>query len=363
MPLQGLYYDGQTAESHNLQLELDDQGMIISDPPIIQPVVFKEITLSRRVGNIPRTLTFPSGGVFETTDHETLETWLDQQQVSHGLAHKLESSTQYAIAALVFVLLFIAWTYFYGIPWFSKQAANALPAEASVYIGHGAMESMDERFFSESALDAERQHSLTEQFTQLLPSSENDGEIEYKLLFREGGYIGANAFALPDGTVVITDELITLATHDEEILSILLHEIGHVEHRHSLRRVISHSGLAILTVLITGDVSSAGELILALPNILMDSSYSRDHEWEADGYALKKMQQKGIPTSYFADIMERLESYQPEIDSDTDHESIADEECEDEDNPDYGWLDYMSSHPASKDRITRFRSVENINSE
>ena len=360
MPLRGLFYDGQTAESHDLQLELDDEGMITAYPHLIQPVALKEITLSRRIGNVPRTLTFPSGGVFETTDHEILESWLDQHQVSHGLAHKLESSTQYVMGALAFILLFIAWTYFYGIPWFSKMAATALPPEASVYIGHGVMETMDERFFSESELDEEQRRLLTRQFTQLLPDTENNGKIKYKLLFRTGGYIGANAFALPDGTVVITDELIELATHNEEILSILLHEIGHVEHRHSLRRVISHSGLAVLTVLITGDVSSAGELVLALPNLLMDSSYSRDHEWEADGYALNKMQQNGIPTSRFADIMERLESYQAEFKNtyNTDDKSVADEECEDEYD-----LDYLSSHPASKDRIARFRAAENITSE
>ncbi len=363
MGLRGLYYDGQTAESHDLQLELDEQGIISAHPSLIKPVAIKDVILSRRIGKVARTLTFPSGGVFETTDHETLDSWLDEHQMSHGLVHKLESSTRYVMAALIFILVFIAWTYFYGIPWFSKVAANALPAEASIYIGHGAMETMDERFFLESDLDMELQRSLSKKFTQLLPNNENDSEIKYKLLFRKGGYFGANAFALPDGTVVITDELISLATHDEEILSILLHEIGHVEHRHSLRRVISHSGLAVLTVLITGDVSSAGELILALPNILMDSSYSRDHEWEADGYALEKMQINGIPTSRFADIMERLESEAKfEYGSVNEDASIADEECENGDAFDYDWVDYMSSHPVSKDRIARFRAIETIDS-
>jgi Zn-dependent protease with chaperone function len=185
--------------------------------------------------------------------------------------------------------------------------------------------------------------------------------MKYKLLFRKGGHIGANAFALPDGTVVITDELIELATHDKEILSILMHELGHVIHRHSLRRVISHSGLAVLTVLITGDVSSAGELVLALPNILMDSSYSRDHEWEADGYALKTMQKQGIPTSRFADIMERLESYQAEFEAspDNDDKTVDNKEYENADDSGYGWSEYISSHPASKDRIARFRDAKN----
>jgi Zn-dependent protease with chaperone function len=358
MGLKGFFYDGQTAGKRDIELKMDDQGIISANTPLIQPVSIKEISFSRRIGNIPRTLTFPSGGLFETNDHETLEKWLTEHQIKHGLAHKLESSTQYAMSALIFAILFIAWSYFYGIPWFSKLAANALPVESSIYIGHGAMEVMDERFFSESELDAEQRRSLTEQFAQLLPNTKNKTKMEYKLLFRGGGFIGANAFALPDGTVVITDELIKLAKHDEEILSILLHEIGHVEHRHGLRRVISHSGLAVLTVLITGDVSSAGELILALPNILMDSAYSRDYEWEADGYALEIMKKNGIPTSRFADIMERLESSQQESDEKlgANDKSIAKDESTSEDGFDHGWLDYMSSHPASEDRIERFKT-------
>lgn len=356
MRLKGFFYDGQTARKSDIELEVDDQGIISADTPLIQSVSIKEIIFSRRIGSIPRTLTFPSGSVFETNDHETLEKWLREHQISHGLVHKLESSTQYAVGALVFMILFIAGNYFYGIPWFSKLAANALPVEASIYIGHGAMETMDERFFSKSGLDVERRRSLTEQFARLLPNAENKTKMEYKLLFRSGDFVGANAFALPDGTVVITDELIKLAKHDEEILSILLHEIGHVEHRHSLRRVISHSGLAVLTVLITGDVGSAGEMVLALPNILMDSAYSRDHEWEADSYALETMQKNGISTSRFADIMKRLESYQQASEeySGTNDKSKASDENTREYEFESGWLDYISSHPASEDRIARF---------
>lgn len=356
--LKGCFYNGQTAESHTLQLELDEQGILSAYPPLIQPIALKQIKLSSRIGNIPRKLTFPTGEVFETTDHDTLECWLDKHQIEHSLLHKLESSTRYALGAFVFMLVFIAGTYFYGIPWFSKLAADKLPVETSEYIGRGTMETMDDRFFAKSKLGEERQRVLTEQFMQLLANRNNKNEIQYKLLFRHGGFIGANAFALPDGTVVVTDELVKLATNDEEILSILLHEMGHVEHRHSLRRVISHSGLAIMTVLITGDVSSAGELILALPNILMDSSYSRDHEWEADGYALSAMQQNNIPASRFADIMERLEPYNVESEKDLDDEERPKTNKAELDD---GWLSYMSSHPASKDRIARFRAVGGSN--
>ncbi len=53
--------------------------------------------------------------------------------------------------------------------------------------------------------------------------------------FRASPIIGANAFALPGGIVIVTDQLMQLAEHDDEILAVLAHEIGHVKHRHVLR--------------------------------------------------------------------------------------------------------------------------------
>ena len=55
----------------------------------------------------------------------------------------------------------------------------------------------------------------------------DDGHV-YQLEFRHGGYIDANAFALPSGIIVMTDELVELAKSDDELISVLAHEIGHV---------------------------------------------------------------------------------------------------------------------------------------
>ena len=50
----------------------------------------------------------------------------------------------------------------------------------------------------------------------------------YTLVFRKSDAIGANAMALPSGTIVVTDGLVTLAEDDREILGVLAHEAGHV---------------------------------------------------------------------------------------------------------------------------------------
>jgi hypothetical protein len=84
--------------------------------------------------------------------------------------------------------------------------------------------------------------------------------------------MGANAFALPGGTVVVTDQLLELSPDDAALAGVLAHEIGHVEHRHLMRQLISGTVVGVVATLLAGDTSS---VMVALPAVLADLSYSR----------------------------------------------------------------------------------------
>lgn len=360
MTVMGLFYDGEISSGRKIALSIDRQGMLTTVPAVLEPQSIHEVEISSRIGNTPRRLRFPSGAMFETDDHEIIDTWLRQYHIRQGWAHALESKIKYVIGSVVFIAAFVIWAAVWGIPWASVHIANALPPEVNSYIGQGTLEALDKRFFKVSELSEERRSLLSGKFRRVLPD-ETQG-INYTLVFRKGGLIGANAFALPDGTVIVTDELVELALDDEEIASVLLHEIGHVEHRHSLRQILNHSGLAALTLAVLGDINSAGALVLALPNFLLESSYTRELEWEADGYALEHMRRLGISTEHFANFMERLQEYELEYEPEDEEMDMAgecppaeEEEQEDKD-PTPGWFNYISSHPPTEERIARFRA-------
>ena len=104
---------------------------------------------------------------------------------------------------------------------------------------------MDSVFFEPSQLHPARQAKLRSQFSSMQRELGDGPKLRLEL--RHGGSeIGPNAFALPAGIVVVTDELVLLAQHDEEIESVLAHEIGHVMHRHSLRMLLQGSASALL---------------------------------------------------------------------------------------------------------------------
>ena len=128
---------------------------------------------------------------------------------------------------------------------------------------------------------------------------------KYRLEFRTGGIIGANAFALPGGIMVVTDELVKLAKNDTEIIAVLAHELGHVKRRHAFRQSIQGVLSGLVLAAITGDVSAVAS---GLPAALMQMRYSRLHELEADMFALTALQKACLPPRSFADILMRLET-------------------------------------------------------
>lgn len=358
----GNFYTGEDAQCYQTQIRCETDGHIHFDALALEPAHIDNIQVSDRVGNIPRTLRFPNGQLFETSEHRKLDKWLASVHQASSFLHKLESNWRFVLASVVglAIVLFVAVRW--GIPAASEAIAGRLPEQVSATIGSGALEALDDNLFEPSTLPISRRDALTNSFNAVIPTdsirAENPiaGGIQYQLEFRHGGPLGANAFALPNGTIVVTDELVALASNDDEILSVLLHEMGHVHKRHSLRMLISHSGLAMLSLAILGDVSAAGALVLALPSVLVESSYSRDLESEADDYALGRMRDLELDTEHFANLMQRLEKCALLVDED-----FMLEQCEADANAkdagEAGLIQYMSTHPATEERIAKFRNA------
>jgi len=382
--LRGRYYDGRSARFEDVRLTLDEHGTLACEPPLFEPMPLSGVRISSRIGNTPRRLELPDGSVVEAQDHLVLDDWVGRHRPGLDRAHHFESRASYALAALLCVTAVLVSGALWGVPWISEIVADAVPSGVAGRLGQGTLEYMDRIAFAPSTLEESHRQELSRRLEALLPA---DSDFDYRIEFRDGGFIGANAFALPDGAIVVTDQLVQLAQDDDEISAVLLHEVGHIEHRHALRIVISHAGLAALTTAIAGDVTAAGTLVLALPNVLMESSYSRQLEWEADSYALERMPELGLNGGKFADFLDRLESTHaaaagedldcggsgdvtaadldmnpgPEDGEDVADAALpqsADDETTlfDEEELESDWLSYLSTHPPSAERIARFRN-------
>ncbi len=302
--ISGIFYNGISAKATPATLRLGANGIVESDPELIPPLTLAQLRIESRVGSIARQVYFPNGAALVSTDHDALDEWSAALHPRANLAHRLESRLAPALTSLVIVLVIMLGGAFWAVPHFAGYISGVFPHSWAVKLGAGTLQAMDNFILEPSDLPASEQERLTAMFETLLPESVPEPAIT--LRFRRAGI--ANAFALPDDSVVVTDELVSLLHDDVELSGVLLHEIGHVVHRHNLRMFISHMGLAGLTLTIFGDISSAGSLALGLPNVLLNNSYSRELEWEADSYALELLQHLGLPPASFADALDHLEN-------------------------------------------------------
>lgn len=308
MQVRGDWFDGKTSAHQQVLVDIDDAGMVFIHSvsgQLLAQVNFNDIEVTSRIGSTPRYWYFPQGEKLETQDHLVTDELLQKFRPSafHTLAHKLESHLQFVILTLVIVMGMTWWTMIYGLPMASRAIADALPQSVMDRASLETLAILDKMHFHPTQLDKQTQARVLAHFAPAIAENKN---LNIRVQFRGGGSIGANAFALPDGTVIFTDEIVHLAHNDNELLAVLAHEIGHVKYRHGLRATIQGSVLSFAVGILVGDVSAAAEMLAALPLILTTSSYSRDFEREADANSLVFLDSHNIPRHSFIDLMERL---------------------------------------------------------
>jgi Zn-dependent protease with chaperone function len=326
------YYDGKSSRRWDVTVSLEADGMVrVEGLPAPLELRAVELRVAPRLGDVVRSVTLPDGAKLEANDHVALDELATRGGGGPSLdwVHRLESRWLLALGALGIVALVALAGFRWGVPLAARFAASKIPPEQAYSIGQGALEMLDQVMFKPSKLEESRRAALAGRFSEL---AQERPELPLSLQFRAGL---PNAFALPSGTIVVTDELVELSENDEEVLAVLGHEIGHVAERHALRMTFESSLVGLFAFVYFGDVSQISAATSALPAMLANASYSREHEQEADTFALELLRRHQIPTSRFADLLERLEAA-----AGGGHE---------------GMLEYLSSHPATEARLARFR--------
>ncbi len=271
--------------------------------------ILHSIEISPRVGRIPRRVTFPDGSLFETEDNDAVDRFLaGKGRAREGAVHRLERFHPRLIAFVAAAILLGALIYRSALPLLVEVAIAVTPPVVPNIMSASALETMDRTLLDKSKLDEARRNRIVEGFRRIASQSAR-GEAGYTLHFRGGGALGPNAFALPDGTLILTDELVELAGEDTEmILGVLAHEIGHVEHNHSLRQIYRAAGVTALIMLVAGDIGSGVEEVLVQGGGLLALSYSRSAEAEADRHSVELMMKAGFDPTAIARFFELLET-------------------------------------------------------
>jgi Zn-dependent protease with chaperone function len=315
MKYSGTYYDGKSSKDSSATIEKVGLEFLIQKEGELLHYKVVEAQLLAPVGNIPAKLVFSNGASFEI--HEGWQE-LAKELDWRPWVHLLETSWRWATiaaAGFVFVLLF---SYFVIIPIASNSIAQNAPEEWVEKLSHSARNWLDQ---SEAAmvLEKPKKEKLDWASSQL----QKIAAPEKRIKVIASSAFGANAFALPDGSIYITEELVDILSA-EEIYAVLLHEMGHVKNRHGLALLIKSSFLSLIFFSVFG-----GDW-MNVPVLFFTASYSRDAEREADLFAKTILEQGGFRGELLASALEKISAHNPKSSK---------------------WLRFLQSHPLTEERI------------
>ena len=323
------YFDGKTSRVHHVTLSVDD-GIATLSGEAERTSPISELRVSERTRNGFRKVTFRDEAYLEISDASEFDTLLAATGYKDSAVVRMQQSWRMALLGLIATIAILVLGYLYALPVAANLVAKALPQSVERSIGTGALEFLDKRIFAPSQLPAARREAINKHFQRMVPPKV--GAPSYEIIFRKSN-IGPNAFALPSGQIIMTDEMVKLMSNDEQIMGVLAHELGHLHERHLMRRIVQSSAIGALVTVIFGDVSS---IIVTIPTMMLDMKYSRDAEREADDYAIAMMKENGIPLSQLAHGFEQMKS--KEGDASSSH--------------------YLSSHPSTAERIARIQNAQ-----
>lgn len=330
-----------------LYIQAGSYQIHIKDQPIISGSI-NQLTVSDRLGHIPRKITLPDGSVFDTPENDAIDSLLARQnQASRWLSivHALEQNMLLAIISIFFVAGVVFSGFKWGLPAASESIAKSLPASTNQMLAENVLEFLDDSWLSPSQLSESKQAQIRQHFSEsIIPLYTAEDSPKFKLHFRlwpmrNGGSI-PNALALPSGDIIVTDRFIELAENQDQIDIVLLHEMGHVVGRHSLEQVIEGSAVAIAVSIAFGDVSWLADMGVGVGSFLVSSFYSRNHEAQADKFAYEHSLIAGINPTSLGEILMLMEQ-----DMASHRRQRADDGGQKEEIS-----EYFSTHPSSSKR-------------
>ncbi len=308
------YFDGISPRAQRVLVSITDDTFTFNATtdisgnasPTRHIFFIKDCHIQAKLGTGRRLIDLSDGSRLET-DYQDLEHHLSKNSSHHlwRAIHYAESHLLIVIFALIGIVLSSLLLLKYGVPVAAKFAALATPPAIEKDLGKQTLEALDHQklgYFTASELSDAKRLAIQEALKDLCLKTRDCPS--YQLTFRKSPTIGANAFALPGGYLIMTDELVALAKDNNEVIAVLAHELGHVKGRHALRQTLQGTISGIIVIAITGDVSS---IAAGLPALMLNMSYSRDLELDADHYALKSLKRACIPTQSFATLFLKLE--------------------------------------------------------
>ncbi|WP_310449873.1 M48 family metallopeptidase [Sulfuritalea sp.] len=334
------YFDGRSSRRHPANLGLRDGAVVVEGEFGRRSAALDAVEICTGTDRTPSTIRFADGAICEIRDSAAWAAELAGAGFGVGAVASAERHWHWALAALAGAVLIVAAIYAYALPWIAGLLAPAIPQAVTQSISDAVLKGLDARLLAPSKTSPQRQQEIAARVAAL--GGAGDSLPPHRLLFRASPTLGANAFALPGGDVVVLDELLALARRDEDVVAVVAHELGHLRHHHGMRQLLQSAVVSFVVGVYLGDIST---VVAGLTTLLLESRYSREFELEADAYAGRLLLSTPASLDPLIDMLLRLDAAHAKSRA-ADRGGL------------FGVGDLLSSHPDTAGRVSALRAMK-----
>lgn len=302
------YFDGRSAAAQTAAIWIE-AGQLWLQAPTLAPRSYPvdAVRWPERQRHGQRQALLPDGGVLSCAQSAAWDDWASASLLPESSTVRWMQSWRLVAAAFALLIVLTGAGWRWGVPAVAHAVMALLPPAADARVGAQALAALDQQLLKPSTLGPAEQQAIAKNFAEAAAMA--DPQLgptpHYRLHFRAASKaLGPNAFALPGGDIVLTDDLARLlADTPDALVGVLAHELGHVRHRHGMRTVVQAGLVGVAAGLVIGDFSAP---LAAAPAVLAEAAYSRDFEREADEEARRLMLAAGIKPRVMVTFFERV---------------------------------------------------------
>ena len=336
-----VFYDGLSSTSQNIELIIDEKNnlLVFSSSSVgqinwpIEDVSFynSSAVLNIHYGSNPLQ-------IIKLQDEQSiayLNNYLRENGQLDWYQKLINLGTKVHVVIALAILGIIVLGYLFVLPLIAEKAVVLIPESYDIEMG--------DRFYSEyidyNEIDSTKTVALNLFAKQL--KLNNSKKLKFTVVKSET----VNAFALPDGNIIVFTGLLKLMENYDELAGLIGHEVTHVNQRHSMKMLCRNVSGYLFVSAVLSDVNGIMATIGDNINSLNSLSYSRSFEQQADEEGLDLMLQNNIHPKGMTNLFKRLQS---------------------ENNIDIP--QFLSSHPVTENRIDyiqklikekNFKTIEN----
>jgi Zn-dependent protease with chaperone function len=310
----GIYFDGVSGARQTVTVDLEadaiavtsQQGSAIARWPYAE--LEREMAPQHRLRlglagrEPPARLSIPDAPFAEAVKERLGVLTLQIESKERRQRHRVVEWTLAALAAVL--ILGIA-----GMPTIADLTLPLVPASAEQTMGKQVDDATRAAFKGAPPFECgvgpnEKEGQAA--FLKMMGKLETAADLPVRLrpvVVREPKTI--NASAGPGGYVYVFEGIIRLADDPNELAGVLAHELGHVAHRDSARRMVHNAGIAYLFGVALGDFFGSGALFVSSLEVL-NARNSRMVEAAADAYGSALMAKVGADPHALAGFFDKM---------------------------------------------------------